>query len=359
MKKISKKNIARHLRQEQTPAAEFLWQILRNRQFENLKFRIQHLVKEYIVDFCCLEIMLIIELDGGSHNTIDQKEKDELRDLHLRGLGYRVLRYANEVALKNHNIILKDISIRNKEQTSSPLREKAGLRVKTLLSTKKLQPNQRELILNAGVSFVEYDAISVKAIDFDIPKELKNIIITSQNGARAFTKKLETLPFLEERAGVRCFAVGEKTTLFLEKNGYKVIQTAQNGATLGNYIAEHHKNERFTYFCGKQRRDELPAMLKGVGIVCNEVVVYETHVNERSFSQTFDGVLLYSPSGVQSYFKANFEKPPLLEERAGVRYFCIGETTATAARIYSDQVIVSNATTIESTIAKAINTLKK
>ncbi len=353
MKRISKKDIAKHLRQEQTPAEEYLWQILRNRQFENLKFRRQHPIKEYIVDFCCLEIMLIIELDGGYHNTIDQKEKDELRDLHLRGLGYRILRYTNEIALKDHNIILKDISIHNKEQAPSPLREKVGMRV---LSTKKLQPNQRELLLNAGVSFVEYDAISIRSIDFEIPKDLKNTIITSQNGARAFISKLNKLPSPSgEELGMRCFVVGEKTTALLEENGCKVTKKAQNGAALGHYIAENHKNESFHYFCGKQRRDELPIILKEAGILCNEIVTYETHKNERTFNQTFDGVLFYSPSGVQSFFNANFDKRPLV----GVRYFCIGETTATEARKYTNQVIVSNATTIESTIAKAVNTLKK
>jgi uroporphyrinogen-III synthase len=356
MKRISKKDIARHLRQEQTPAEEFLWQILRNREFEDLKFRRKHPIKEYIVDFCCLEIMLIIELDGGYHNTIDQKEKDELSDLHLRGLGYRVLRYKNSIALKEHTIILKDISIRNKEQAPSPSREKDGMRV---LSTKKLQPNQRELLLNAGVSFVEYNAISIEPIDFDIPEHLENSIITSQNGARAFIKKLKTLPLLKERAGVRYFSVGEKTTALLEENGCKVTKTAQNGAELGHYIAKNYKNESFYYFCGKQRRDELPAILKEAGILCNEIVTYQTHKNERTFNQTFDGVLFYSPSGVQSFFTNSKTLPSPEGEGLGVRCFCIGETTATEVRKYTNQVIVSNATTIESTIAKAVNTLKK
>ena len=232
--------------------------------------------------------------------------------------------------------------------------------MKTLLSTKKLQPNQRELLLNAGVSFVEYDAISIAPIDFEIPKDLKNTIITSQNGARAFIKKSQELPSLSgEGLGVRHFTVGEKTTTLLEENGYKVTKKAQNGAELGHYIAENHKNESFHYFCGKQRRDELPAILKEVGILCNEIVTYETHKNERTFNQTFDGVLFYSPSGVQSYFNKNKTLPSPSGEGLGVRCFCIGETTATEARKHTNQVIVSNATTIESTIAKAVNTLKK
>ncbi|MFC4633646.1 uroporphyrinogen-III synthase [Dokdonia ponticola] len=231
--------------------------------------------------------------------------------------------------------------------------------MKTLLSTKKLQPNQRELILNAGVSFVEYDAIRTTPIDFEMPKELKNVIITSQNGASAFIKKSQKLPSPEgEGLGVRCFCVGKKTTALLEKNEHKVTYTAQNGAALAHFIVKNHKNESFTYFCAKQRRDELPVILKEAGVLCNEVVTYETHSNKRTFNQTFDAVLFYSPSGVQSFFNKNKALSSPEGEVLGVRYFCIGETTATEARKYTNQVIVSNATTIESTIAKAINTLK-
>lgn len=222
--------------------------------------------------------------------------------------------------------------------------------MKTLLSTKKLLPNQRELLLNAGVSFVEYNAISIQSIDFEIPKDLKNIIISSQNGAKAFFQKREELPSPEEEGlGLRCFTVGQKTTALLEENNYKVAKTTQNGAELGYFIAKNYKNEHFTYFCGKQRRDELPTILKEESVFCNEVVTYETHKNVRTFHQKFDGVLFYSPSAVNAFAKANKIN----------KAFCIGNTTAKEARIYTDHVIVSNATSIESTIAKAVNTLKK
>ncbi|MEP0266773.1 DUF559 domain-containing protein [Dokdonia sp.] len=343
MKKSTKKDIARHLRQEQTPAEAHLWELLRNRQFEDLKFRRQHPIKEYIVDFCCIEIMLVIELDGEYHNDTYQKEKDELRDTHIRGLGYRVLRYPNKTALKNTQFIYDDILKRKGETPPSPSREKVGLRV---LSTKKLKPNQRELLLNAGVSFVEYDAISIESIDFEIPKGLGNIIITSQNGANAF---INSNDLQEEKIGLMCFCVGNKTTALLEKNGLKVVKAAQNGEELGHFIAKNHQNEHFTYFCGNQRRDELPTILKEAGISCNEIVTYETHLNEQTFNQKFDGFLFYSPSGVSAFAKANTISTA----------FCIGETTATEVKKYTQNIVVSNATTIESTIAKAVNTLKK
>lgn len=217
-----------------------------------------------------------------------------------------------------------------------------------LLSTKKLKPNQRELLLNAGLSFVEYDAIQIKSVAFTLPRKLEHIIITSQNGARAFIDQF----FQEERvpAAVNCFSVGSKTTALLAENGIKMTKNAANASELAQFIAIMHKNETFTYFCGKQRRDELPSILKEAGVSCNEVVVYETSLNEQVFDSVFDGVLFYSPSGVSAFAKANTKQTIA---------FCIGETTATEAKIYFNPVVVSNATTIESTIAKAVNYLKK
>ena len=104
----------------------------------------------------------------------------------------------------------------------------------------------------------------------------------------------------------------------------------------------------FSYFCGNRRRDELPTLLKEVGIVCNETVIYETHEHVQAFDQTFDGVLFFSPLGVSAFAKSN--PIPIA--------FCIGETTAIAAKKHTNVVVVSNATTIESTIAKAVHYFK-
>lgn len=217
----------------------------------------------------------------------------------------------------------------------------------SVLSTKKLLLNQRELLLNAGLSFVEYDAITTTQVHFTLPQKMENAIITSQNGAKAFVSSSS----VENYDNLNCFIVGNKTTAFLAEKGLKVTKTAQNGAELAHLIAKNHKNETFYYFCGNQRRDELPSILKEAGIICNEVVVYETHGYEQEFDQSFDGVLFYSPSGVKAFAKANSLK--------NTTAFCIGETTAQEASIYFENIVVSNATTIESTIAKAVKHLKK
>lgn len=84
---------ARKLRREQTPAEAKLWSVLRNRQLEGLKFRRQHPIGRYVADFCCEEISLIIELDGGQHAVA--AAADQRRTMVLEDMKYTVLRYWN------------------------------------------------------------------------------------------------------------------------------------------------------------------------------------------------------------------------------------------------------------------------
>lgn len=86
---------ARELRKRQTPAEEALWQLLRNRQLADLKFRRQHQIGDYIVDFFCAEHGLVVELDGGVHDKSDRRNVDKKRDAYLRTLGHTVLRFPN------------------------------------------------------------------------------------------------------------------------------------------------------------------------------------------------------------------------------------------------------------------------
>jgi len=81
---------ARRLRREQTDAERRLWSILRGRRFADVKFWRQFPIGGYIVDFCCIERRLVIELDGEQHAT--QVEADSIRTEFLAECGYRVLR---------------------------------------------------------------------------------------------------------------------------------------------------------------------------------------------------------------------------------------------------------------------------
>jgi very-short-patch-repair endonuclease len=98
---------ARRLRKTQTDVEAHLWQQLRNRYFARYKFRRQHKIDRYIVDFVCLRRRLIVELDGSQH--IEQKEYDAQRTAYLNLQGFHVLRFWNHDVLENIDGVLEEI----------------------------------------------------------------------------------------------------------------------------------------------------------------------------------------------------------------------------------------------------------
>ena len=86
----------------------------------------------------------------------------------------------------------------------------------TVLSTKKLKENQRSLLLNAGVSFVEYNAINIAFISHKVPKIIDNAIFTGQNGVNSFFGN-QCHPERSRSVIGNCFCVGEKTKSLLEE----------------------------------------------------------------------------------------------------------------------------------------------
>ncbi len=94
-------NLARGLRRHQTLAEQILWNKLRGLQLDGIKFRRQHPIGSYIIDFVSLENKLIIEIDGGQHNETPIKERDEQRTKWLENEGYQVLRFWNNDILTN------------------------------------------------------------------------------------------------------------------------------------------------------------------------------------------------------------------------------------------------------------------
>lgn len=100
---------AKSMRQSATDAEHLMWQILRAKRLMNLKFRRQHIVAPYIVDFYCHEIGLVIELDGSQHGTDDAIEYDTERTKFLEALGLTVVRYWNHDVLSRMDVVLEDL----------------------------------------------------------------------------------------------------------------------------------------------------------------------------------------------------------------------------------------------------------
>ena len=98
--------IAGELRDSMTPAEKVLWEKLRNRQVKGFRFRRQHPLKDFVVDFFCYEAMLVIEVDGSVHNEASQKERDEQRTIILKRLGIKEIRFTNhEVTYQTEQVI--------------------------------------------------------------------------------------------------------------------------------------------------------------------------------------------------------------------------------------------------------------
>ena len=113
-------DIKRRLRSNMTGPETRLWSALRARQLQGMKFRRQHGIGPYIVDFYCPEQSLVIEVDGDSHANADQIVRDQLRDKYFQSLGLRVIRYFNDDIVKNVAGVLEDLAEKLASGSTSP-----------------------------------------------------------------------------------------------------------------------------------------------------------------------------------------------------------------------------------------------
>lgn len=100
---------ARVLRKSMTEAETILWNHLRRKVMEGFRFRRQHPIRRFILDFYCHPLRLAIEADGDVHDNQDQAEYDEGRTAELEKLGITVLRFRNEEILHNPDFVLDTI----------------------------------------------------------------------------------------------------------------------------------------------------------------------------------------------------------------------------------------------------------
>lgn len=217
-----------------------------------------------------------------------------------------------------------------------------------ILSTKKLSPSQRELLLNSGFGLVERNFISISFVDFALPEVPDNLIFTSRNAVKAILDHPK-LPVLQEK---KVFSVGAKTSQFLIEHGFKVQQSADYGKDLAEKIVHDGAlaKDSFLFFCGSQRNPELPDRLRSAGVNLCELEVYQTSASPKKIDRIFDGVLFFSPSGVKSYCSVN--------DLEGSLSFCIGKTTASAAKKYTNHIVLASKPTIENVLVQVINYYK-
>lgn len=215
-----------------------------------------------------------------------------------------------------------------------------------VLSTKKLRFHQLERLMAAQCDVVDYDALQIEIQPFSIPKKPNYWVFSSQNAVRSFLAN----PIASAHQNpILC--VGEKTKLLLEQNGQKVIKTAPNMLELVDFIQKTMKNEHFLHICGNRKLADFAVGMQKTGISYTEVTAYHTHLVYRVQTPEPQGLLFYSPSGVESYLQTN---------SIGASWcFCIGETTATAVRPLTEHLTVSPKPDADLLVAAAATHFKR
>ncbi len=181
----------RQLRQQQTPAEQFLWELLRDRRFLNAKFRRQHTLGSYIADFYCHQAHLVIELDGSIHQS--QTLRDQDRDQWMQANGVTVLRFSNDAVYHQTAAVLNAIAelICPSPPSTSSLLPKARLRQRQPQNTAgqrlapqpKVEENQIMPPSPAGRrAGDEGQSINKKSLDETILQRLVTLNAEERNG---------------------------------------------------------------------------------------------------------------------------------------------------------------------------------
>jgi uroporphyrinogen-III synthase len=211
----------------------------------------------------------------------------------------------------------------------------------SILSTKTLSAEQRQVFIDADFDLLEQDFIEIKNNLFELDKFNDNLLFSSQN---AVVSLMEQSGW-ENLKTKTVFCVGIKTKELLELNGFTVAVYMDYASELAEIITLIYNKESYTFLSGNLRMETLPKALKSAGITFNEIEVYQTTLAPFKISEqeNFDGILFFSPSAVESYFSNNKIKKEVC--------FCVGNTTAAALEKNKiKNIIVSDIPTVEDTI---------
>lgn len=217
-----------------------------------------------------------------------------------------------------------------------------------ILSTKKLLSNQKQDLIYANINLIEEDFISIKYTSPPLEGLGEALIFTSQNAVQSVLDH----PKCNELKNKNAFCVGIKTKELLTKNGFNVIAYTGYAADLAEIISLIYKQDSYTFFSGNLRRDVLPNTLKENKIILNEIKVYETHLTPKKINEKVDGILFFSPSGVESYLKLNTIQNEMC--------FCIGKTTAEALEKNKiKNIIIATKPSVENVITEVVENYKR
>jgi len=213
-----------------------------------------------------------------------------------------------------------------------------------IVSTKLLPVALRDRIVQNGFGYVEYNAIRITPVEFEMPNPTDYVIFSSQNATKIVLENPHTL----QQSKVLC--VGKQSEKLLIEKSVKPLKATQNMAELVDFIEKLSENASFLHFCGNRRLPLLETKMNAWQRNFSEVMVYQTELNSKQLGSTADALLFFSPSGVESHEKSNSIHNSIC--------FCIGNTTASAFTQNPKEVHIAEKPDAALLVAKAIQYLK-
>ncbi|MDB5253812.1 MAG: hypothetical protein JWP27_2981 [Flaviaesturariibacter sp.] len=212
---------------------------------------------------------------------------------------------------------------------------------RTILSTRPLPKSLLDEAAAAGIAIEELSFIQTQPVaDEGVTKRIAELaskpitaVFTSMNAVEAVAT------IAAPGASWSVYALGHTTEKLVSEKlpASTIVATAENAARLGERLIDDGVSG-IVFFCGNIRRDELPNKMRSEKIAIEEIVVYETHETPSVLTRDYDGILFFSPSAVEAFFRVN--KPA-----KGTVLFAIGKTTSEAIRAHwNGKVVVAHAT---------------
>ena len=201
---------------------------------------------------------------------------------------------------------------------------------KALLEAAKAKDIQIDII-----SFIDTSPAQTTGIKDEIGKIIKQptaVVFTSMNAVTTVAAHING-----DRPDWEIFCIGNTTRQLAARHfGEQSIHTVGNNASdLADKMITNKQIKQVVFFCGDQRREELPGKLRQNGIAVQEVIVYHTISTPHKIDKAYDGILFFSPSAVQSFFYANAVPAPTV-------LFAIGQTTADAIKSFTGNLIIES-----------------
>lgn len=276
----------------------------------------------------------------GAYARIDEVNKE----VHFKGVllkrdGSRKIETYKSTPLGQHFFIAKDCAnyIFSKGGKQLMLEDEGIEKPTVIYSTKKLSDSQKAKV-SSKIKVEESDFIKIRFNRINakvLESPIQHVVITSQNGVEAlrynFTKS--------ELQFQNIYCVGRRTKKLIEREIGPVKHVAKNASALAEYLSQQSDIENITYFCGNLRLDDLELGLAKSKIVIEEIIVYNTFSSPQKIKKDTQGVLFFSPSGIQSFIEKN---------EPSFTAFCIGDTTAKEAQKYFEKVITAKLPSTES-----------